>query len=501
MKWLAQPQSPNSFLSDSLVSFASNIIARLFTLLAIIVITRVYPAHDFGVWVLLLAVANFFLPFCTLRLELALVLAPTKRLAQGLLLAVCVFTLSLGLVAALLLLLVPRDQIMKVFTVNQSDLTMLALISPLLVIMATQNILQMWLTRTSQFKTIGFATVVHAALTAIMVITLPLFVSANTITIVAASIAGYFASIAILLLATKSDLYRTGAISHPVATAIAAVKRFSIYPKFVFPQSISIIFTERVVQFLLAGLFSVSLLGVYFVARQSLLGPASILAASVRNVIFAHGARDQLMSITRQRTRQMLNILLFFIAPTLAWGVFWIGKLAVLVFGTQWPELPLLCWYCMFPAATLVFSGPLDRLFDLSGYQRLSVAIQIVNDILTVLVALLAVYVGATGIQLVAIISFATVIYNGVWLTLALRSVGFSVAEVGFFLGRFLALFLSCLVLQYLVTFLPNSFVSFLGSIVVLTGTVLYGAYRLAHQFGFVKPPLGTNGLFTRDES
>ena len=499
MKRLVALITSGSFSSDALVSFTSSIVARLITLAAVAAITRIYPAHEFGIWVLILAVTNFFHPFCTLRLDLALVLAPTRRLANGLMLAIMAITLFTTLVTIVMFAIVPVGQIENMFAIEHTYSFLLALVPPLLVMIALQNILQMWLMRTSKFRTIGLATVVHAFFTALMIVILPFLTGATIGAIVAGSMIGYLISVIVMLMKVWPDLLETARMRAPVATSIAAIRHYSVYPKYMFPQSVSVIFAERLIQFLLAGIFSVELLGAYFVARQSLMGPASILATSVRNVIFAHGARDLAIATTQQRTRSMLNILSMIIAPGLAWGVFWISKLALLVFGSRWPELPLMCWYCMFPAATMIFTGPLDRLFDLSGHQRLSGILQVTNDVLSVSVALLAVYLGASGLRLISIISLAAVLYNWLWLTCALTSIGISRREIVVFFARFLALFLLCCVLQYFASVLPDPLWSLLCSVAILVITGLFGIYNAAREIGFFRHRFPANGSVSKD--
>jgi O-antigen/teichoic acid export membrane protein len=489
----------NSFSSDALVSFASSTTARLITLAAVTAITRIYPAHEFGVWVLILAFANFLHPFCTFRLDLALVLAPTRRLANGLIAAVMAITAFTIVAIVVVFAIVPVGRIESLFSIEHAHASLLVFVPPLLLMIAFHNVLQMWLMRSASFRTIGLATIVHAFFTAAMIVALPSFTGATVGAIVAGSLIGYAASIITLYLKARLELVETAKMRAPLVTSLAAIRHYSVYPKFMFPQAVSAVFAERMIQFLLASLFSVGLLGAYFVARQSLLGPATILATSIRQVIFAHGARDVTIATTRQRTSNVLNILIMMIAPGLAWGIFWIIKIALLVFGPRWPELPILCWYCMFPAAIMIFTGPLDRLFDLSGDQRLSGTLQVSFDAFSVSVALLGVYFGASGIVLVGIISLSTVLYNMVWLIFALRAISMPLQEISHFFVRFLALFLSCCCLQYIASILPNPAMALICSIMILAVTGLFGFYTAARQMGFFRTMISSDGIPEKD--
>ena len=69
-----------SFTGDVLISLGGSGVARLITLASMPFITRLYGASDYGAWVIILTIAGLLLLLATLRYELAVVLAPTRRI-------------------------------------------------------------------------------------------------------------------------------------------------------------------------------------------------------------------------------------------------------------------------------------------------------------------------------------------------------------------------------------------------------------------------------------
>jgi hypothetical protein len=119
------------------------------------------------------------------------------------------------------------------------------------------------------------------------------------------------------------------------------------------------------------------------------------------------------------------------------------------VLGNKWQMLPQIGWWCMFPACALLFSGPLDRMPDMVGRQKLSVAMQLTSDIIMLAIMFLCIQQGKPALTTIAAISVSLALYNLTWLGVILHLIGSTIAHIFSLYLRFLLLFLLSFAAQY----------------------------------------------------
>ena len=471
-----------SFIGDTAITFLTSLAARLITLASMAVITRLYDPAAYGAWVLLLAFANFFLAFTNLRYDIALVLAPTQRMAQGILLGILGITAATVCIVFAISLLAPPQMLSWMTGLPQSDHNMIFVVPVILAVVAIQFLLQTWATRQRAFKTISISITAQAIVTAIVTIALPFAIGATAAAAGVGAIIGNLLTIAILGWHARNDL-RAAFSSHlPWPVIRKSLHIYRVYPLFTLPFSLSVILTERIIQVTLAGAFSVSLLGTYFVARQLMQAPVSILASSIRNVLVAHGAREQTMDRTRFRVEGLLTSLILVVAPGLAYGVIWLEPTVAFVLGSEWPMLPQIAWWCMFPACALLFSGPLDRMPDMVGRQKLSVAMQLASDIVMLSVMFLCISQGFSALHTIASISTSLTLYNVIWLVVILHLIGVEMKNISYLFLKFFLLFALSFLAQYGLYFLNIGNIALLAGGIVMVVSCGIGIFWLARS-------------------
>ena len=161
--------SRRPFAADAAVSLGGSVIARLVTLASLPFITRIYGASEYGIWVIILAVGSFFLPFATLRYELAVVLAPTRRIAGGLVLAIGVFTVFAATGLALSFM-VANEQFIRAITGLEVGNHSIILIAPIvLIVLAAQLGIQAWATRECHFALLSVGQLTQAIVTFLLI--------------------------------------------------------------------------------------------------------------------------------------------------------------------------------------------------------------------------------------------------------------------------------------------------------------------------------------------
>lgn len=416
-------QQPGSFASDTLISLGGGVVARLISLGAMPFVTRLYDAADYGVWVIVLTLGSLFLPLATLRYELALVLSPTRRMVAGLSAAMGVFTVTITLVTVVMVLLAPPEFWSAVAGLAPPRQDVLVFVPLVLILLATQLVLRSWATRNRRFVQLSLAQLAQSIVTSAGVLALPLVMGPTSMAATVGASAGLLAAVAVLLW-HAGDMV-TGARRDRLPRASRhALRRYRVYALYVVPYSLSASITERIVQLVLASTFSLGTVGAFFVARQMMTAPATLIANALRNVIFAYGAQQDSKEQLGHRVELLLRVLIVLIAPLLAFGFVWLKPISAIAFGDRWELLPDFLWWAMLIGAASVLASWLDRILDVLGRQRLGVLLQVCNDAVLITVLLAGVALSLGPVAVVAAISLAGAFALMVWIPVVLTLLG-----------------------------------------------------------------------------
>ncbi|NOX41795.1 MAG: oligosaccharide flippase family protein [Alphaproteobacteria bacterium] len=419
-----------SFTGDAFVILAGSGAAKLIVLASMPFITRLYGASDYGVWVIVLTLASFLIPLATMRYDLAVVLAPTRRIAAALVLAIGVFTLAVAIGAALILLWTPSD-VLKVVTGLAADRQNILVLVPLVVVvLASQAALQAWATREHQFVALSLAALVQAVVTAAAFLLLPLLLVPNAEAAASAAILGLLSGQVTLTVSGGTGLFVAARQRLLRVAAFHGLRRYKVYAFYVVPYSLSAGITERVIQLVLASAYSLGTLGAFFVARQIMSAPAMLLGNTLRQVLFAHAARQDNRQETKQRVGRILKLVVTLLMPAMGFGLIWLKPAVTILLGDRWPLLPEFAWWLLFMGGSLLLIAGLDRIFDVLGQQRVSVALRIGSDLLLIGATLVSLALGVGPVSFVATISLVSTLTNLVSLWVVLRLLGFDWREI-----------------------------------------------------------------------
>jgi O-antigen/teichoic acid export membrane protein len=447
-------------------------------LLSIAGITRIYAANDYGIWILVLAFSGFFVPLTTMRYEIALVLSTGKPVMRRLFWVMLICSLVVMFFVAIAVAL-PSDQFLSRISGLPEHRAAWLLVTPvLLTAMGWQILVQALLTRQKQFLPINLALLTQSLVVAAVTILFGWLIAPRPAFAILGGLAGQAVNLLILCYVARKALAELLRSRPTLANLWRAMRFYRAYPLYALPYSISISFTERLMQVFLAALYSVTFLGAYYVARQIILAPAQIISASLRNVVLAYGARHQSIAETRPYVLRLFSGFCCVAAPALAGGIIWLSDLVNWALGTRWPQMGELAWWCMFPGVLLILTGSIDRLFDLAGRQRLSVILQVSSDIAALLTLFVVWKMRASGVEAVAALSVLQAVYNLIWLVVVLRITGIDWPSI---IGRFLLFALlfapALLLLAFVRSVFAHPFDLWLG--LVLTCLLSGGAFAL----------------------
>lgn len=418
-----------SFTRDTIVSFAGAVLARLITLGSLPFVTRIYEPGALGAWAIVLTLSTFVVPLATMRYDVALVIAPTRRFAAALVLVMTACTAIVACAVTTAIVFAPPSFLEAISGLTTSDQKLLVFVPVVLIALALQASLQAWLVREHRFGLLSLVQLGQAAFTAAATLALPFFAGATATTATAAATLGLVLATIVAAAACWNGVVKRSRW-RAAGTARVAAARYKVYPTYFTPYSLSAGLVERVVQVVLASAYSISALGAFYVARQLIMAPATLLAGSLRQVLFAHSARQSEMANTRRRVRRILDILTGLLAPALAFCLFWLEPALTTVMGDGWARLGHFAWWVLFPASAYLFTGWLDRLWDVAGRQRTAVVLQLTSDAILIALALFSPRVGLDEIGMVAMLSVGTALYNIIWLGMTLRLIGNSYSEM-----------------------------------------------------------------------
>lgn len=427
LTWLSGQRA--SFTRDAIVNFAGSSLARVITFASMPFVTRIYAPADLGIWAIIFALASFLLPLATLRYDVAVVIAPTARMAAALVLVIGACAVAVTFAVAVAVYTATPEFLSLISGLAQNDQGLLVALPVVLLLLAWQLGLQAWLMRERQFVALGLAQIAQAIVTVAATLLLPLAFGASAIIATEAAMMGLLIGLLLNAGAVGSRIFAHVGEGFG-STARSATVHFKVYPLYTLPVSLSGSLAERVQQIVLASAYSISALGAFYVARQLVRAPVIMLAATLRQVALAHSAADNDLAQTKRRVDGVLKLLIDLQAPGLAYCIFWLKPVLATIMGAAWDGLGDFAWWSVFPASMLLLTGWLDRMWDVLGRQKLYVVFQLASDAVLIGVALVSPRIGYDEIGMIAALSVATVLYNILWLGVTLGFLGFGRGEI-----------------------------------------------------------------------
>lgn len=446
----------SSFASDAIINFAGNSLARAITFASMAFVTRIYAPADLGIWAIVFTMAGFLLPLATLRYEVAVVIAPTRRMAAALVLVIGAGSLAVAAAVAMSMLVAPHQLVEAVSGLSTDKQGLLSLVPFVLALLAGQAMLQAWLTRARKFGALSLAQLVQAIVTAAATLLLPLVAGASGATAAAGAMLGL--AVALVVTAGFCGTEILAFVDRRLScVARSAILRFKVYPLYLVPYTLSAGLSERVIQVVLASAYSLSALGAFYVARQLVMALARLVVEPLRQVNFAHSAGQGHATQTKDRVGRILRLLIHAQSACLAFALFWLTPIVTALTGASWARLGDFAWWILFPASSYLLIGWLDRMLDVLGRQRLAVVLQLVSDVVLIGIAVSSPRIGLGEVGMVAALSVGMAITELIMLAIMLGLLRFGLGEILALGARACGLCLLWSGMQFVIaTFMPG---------------------------------------------
>ena len=466
-----------SFWQHVFVGLIGSTAGRIVTLVSLAIGAKYfYSPEDIGYWGALLAVAMFLAPLATWRYELSIVLPSSDQVARKLNLGLMTLVVIATVLVTLLVIYWPKEHLASILSSYE-----LVLIIPALVFF--QNIrkgAEYWLVRIKEFRTVAFLDFSSALLMALTTLGAGYFFTSEIkIFSVASFVAILLASVLYVYCAGRLKLFSSVGYSE-LKNSFRSLSEYAVYPKYVTPYSLSLGLNQHAFTMALSYFYGAALTGAFVIAYRLVFAPVLLLVTPLRQVFFSHGKVIN-GSMSLETREQLTNILSFLVwtIPALAVAASVFVDYAILwFFGEKYSEAAKISSIVIYAAFANIVTGWMDRIYDLLGRQRLSVALQVVADVLIFGTVILLMVNNFTALQVITAFTVLMLMYEFIWLLITLR-----ISELNPELIRKLALVLVIVsggfyfVHKMLFSVLGNNFMSILVFVAVAASWCMLQLY------------------------
>jgi len=413
-----------SFVHNVLVLLGGTAAAQAIPLVISPILTRLYTPREFGVYAEYVAIVSILAVAATGRYELAVML-PDKDEEAINVLASAILLALLTSVVVMLACAAFNESITALLGVP--EISRWLYFVPLTVFpVAVYQASTYWLNRSRQYRRLAANEIASKA------------VLEGGKWLLGRSAAGGMLGNGLILATVGGQALVTGAIGWQVwrdrrATAAvraekiwSSIRAYRKFPLFNVPYSLLGIFSAQFVIFALTAFQHVQIAGFLTLTRRIVVGPISLLSASLGRVFY----REAAVSIGTPRFEQLTIALMVAIAelftPLFTFFAFWAPSLFGVVFGLDWTEAGQYAAVLVPMAFCSLFTTWPERVFEVTQKQQVSLTIQVVFDAITIVLVWLGLQAGAQPLLVVAAYSAVSCVYHATYLIGIFRIAGFA---------------------------------------------------------------------------
>lgn len=398
----AQSSKSLSFASDVFKLVTGTTIAQIITVLATLIITRLYGPEAFGLLAIFISITGIIGAIACMRYEFAIMLPKTNEEAANIfgLCILCTTTVS-GLTALSLYFI--GDTLL--FLLKAPGLSPYLILIPIFVFITGISLaLNYWNSRTRNFGRLSIARITRSIAIACTQLGAGVAGYATSASLIGANIIGLTVSIGIL----GSQILRDDhAILHKNISWRGMLSGMKRYKKFPLIDSCSVLLNAiswQLPTFFLAMFFSPVVVGLYTLGFQALQLPMSLIGDSIAQVFFqrASTARSDgsLPIIVENLFRILITIGIFpiFVIAIIGPDIF------AIIFGKLWEDAGLYAQILSIWSFMFFISSPISTLWIVLEKQEFGMRVNILNFITRIISLAIG---GLVGDPKIALLLFA----------------------------------------------------------------------------------------------
>lgn len=403
-------------------------INQLLLVASLPILARFYSPADYGAWFTLKTTAILFGSVGTLRLELAIVLAKSKRYAERIADLALTTALALAVVSSAIIALF-GGFIIDQLGVDASRLWLWAL-PPIAVGLGVVEIGTQSLLRENRVKPIPVALVMQTVITVGLQCFLGATFGSNMGFLAAGAVAGQVASATLLWRLGVGRWPRLPLTGRNRTVALGLLQRHRDFPLYVTPYSFVHMARAQLTLVIIGAFGGFEAVGFYAMAHRMVSAPTALVAGSMRQVFFPVAAGVGELRALGPRMTDAFRLLALGIFPAAAVAFVLRDWVIDLVLGEDWSEVASFILPLGAVAIATLFTGWLDRLYHVMGRQRLALLLELGYATVALAAITIAGLAGVSALGIAWVLAITTVAYNLVWLTVTLTKAGIPIRPV-----------------------------------------------------------------------
>lgn len=363
--------------------FWARVVGALIVVVSAPILTRIYTPGDYGEWVVWFSFSFVFSSISSLGYAQSIVLPKAHRSGAILLLLSLIICVGVGGLAGMLHWLAPTFLLNRIGVPDTPFWG--AGLAGMVSLIGVSECLGAWCIRRERF--LGFAVMqgVTAAGIPLAQIACAYTIEIPTRALITGALLGQGGGAMGLALYILYGKYRPSWRQASLYKRLwVLAKRYNAYPFFIVPYKLVATLRERLIYFLL-GMVNSSAAGFYGIAARMVNVPNNLVASSLKPVFYQIAATRSLDQLESE-VLGLLKAAVRLVIPV--WALFAISSQSLfsIVFGEQWRTAGLYAAILSFAAIPHILGNWMDRIFDVTGSQKLVFHLESLFSVLTMLV-------------------------------------------------------------------------------------------------------------------
>lgn len=408
-----------SFISHVATLAAGTAVSQGINIFAMLVLTRIFAPQAFGLLALFMTCVTLFSVLGGARYELAIMLPEDDTEAvnvfYGSIFALLVISL-LGLAS-----IAAFHSRITLLLGDPEVAPWLWSMPAVLFLMGLYQVLSYWCVRMKRFQKVAASRVALTAGTVVAQVGLFLLHFSGGISLIGGWIIGQSTGTAVLL---SQVLYRDGRFlsRHARWSSVPGLlKTYRNFPLYKAPYSFISNAASQLVVVVIRFFSDLMTVGLFSLAFRAISIPVSLITSSMNQVFYEKAARESHSARLQNFVDRVLYIQVVLMTPLLVLAAFEAKLLFVTLFGARWAMSGQFASWLAFAGYMYFLSSWLDRLFDIHGRQRLSLALEIAGNLVSLGALAAALYFTKNAVIAVACFTVSEVVYTCVWLYASYR--------------------------------------------------------------------------------
>jgi len=408
-----------SFISHVATLAAGTAVSQGINIFAMLVLTRIFAPQAFGLLALFMTCVTLFSVLGGARYELAIMLPEEDTEAVNVFYG-SVFTLLVISLLGLASIAAFHARITLLLG-DPEVAPWLWSMPAVLFLMGLYQVLSYWCGRMKRFHKVAASRVALTLGTVVAQIGLFLLHFSGGISLIGGWIIGQSTGTTVLLIQV---VRRDGRflLRHARWSSVPGLlKTYRNFPLYKAPYSFISNAASQLVVVVIRFFSDLITVGLFSLAFRAISIPVSLITGSMNQVFYEKAAREGDSVRLQNFVDRALYIQVVLMTPMLVLAAFEAQLLFVTLFGARWAMSGQFASWLAFAGYMYFLSSWLDRLFDIHGRQRLSLALEIAGNLMSLGALAAALYFTKSAVLAVACFTVSEVVYTCVWLYASYR--------------------------------------------------------------------------------